>query len=256
MSKYIKFINQFKMYVIFPLMPLVVLYGIATNDYWYLIVICGIIMFYPIMSVGQGIGYHKMFSHKAFKPKKWFPYLSAFIGSISFSGGPLGYALLHRIHHKHVDTELDPHSPMHGRIHAYIGWLINYTPPENERYIVIDLVRQYPWLVAYSKYEWLVFLTFHTSMFLLSPTLFLIIMMACLLSMNNSLIVNAFSHDASSEGWSAKDKIWLAKCIGPIFLHKQHHDDAGKWDYSDGQFKDATRWFIKNWFAEDPNKVK
>jgi stearoyl-CoA desaturase (delta-9 desaturase) len=213
-------------------------------------------VYYPILALGQGIGYHKMFSHKAFKPKKWFPYLSAFIGSISFSGGPLGYALIHRIHHKHVDTELDPHSPMRGRFYAYIGWIGSYVPPENERYIVMDLVRQYPWLVAYSKYEWLIFLTFHTTMFLLSPTLFLVIMMACLLSINSSLLLNAFSHDASSEGWSATDKIWLAKYIGLSFLHKQHHDDAGKWDYSDGEVKDFTRWFIKNWLAENPNKVK
>ena len=237
-------------------MHIMVLYGIAINEHWYLLLLCGIIMYYPILALGQGIGYHKMFSHKAFKPKKWFPYLSAFIGSISFSGGPLGYALIHRIHHKHVDTELDPHSPMRGRFYAYIGWMGSYAPPENERYIVLDLVRQYPWLVFYSKYEWLVFLTFHTTMFLLSPTLFLVIMMACLLAMNSSLLLNAFSHDASSEGWSAKDKIWLAKYIGLSFLHKQHHNDAGKWDYSDGEVKDFTRWFIKNWLAEDPNKVK
>ena len=256
MSKYIKFINQFKMFVIFPIMHLVVLYGIFTSDYWYLLVPCGILMFYPIMYLGQAIGYHKMFGHKAFKPKKWFPYLSAFMGSISFFGDPLRSALLHRIHHKHVDTELDPHSPMHGKFYAYIGWLSNYTPPANERYIVMDLVRQYPWLVFYSKYEWLVFLTFHTTMFLLSPTLFLIIMIGCLLSMNSALLLNAFSHDASIDGWSATDKIWLAKYINPTFLHKQHHDVAGKWDYSDGEVKDFTRWFIKNWFAENPNKVK
>ena len=244
------------MLVIFPLMHLVVLYGIVTNDYWYLLLPCGILMFYPIMYLGQAIGYHKMFAHKAFKPKRWFPYLSAFIGSISFFGDPLRSALLHRIHHKHVDTKLDPHSPMHGRFYAYIGWLINYVPPANERYVVMDLLRQYPWLVLYSKYEWLVFLTFHTVVFLLSPTLFLVIMLGCLLAMNNALLLNALSHDNTIEGWSATDTIWMAKYINPAFLHKQHHDVAGKWDYSDGEVKDFTRWIIKNWLAEDTNKVK
>lgn len=256
MSKYIRYINQFKMFVIFPLMHLVVLFGIFTNEHWYLLLICGILMFYPIMNLGQSIGYHKMFGHKAFKPKKWFPYLSAFVGSISFFGDPLRSAMLHRIHHKHVDTELDPHSPMHGRFHAYIGWLYSYVPPSNERYIIMDLVRRYPWLVAYSKYEWLVFFTFHTTVFLLSPTLFLVIMTGCLLAMNNALLLNAFSHDPSTEGWTATDTIWLAKYINPTFLHKQHHTDAGKWDYSDTEVKDFTRWFIKNWLAEDPNNVK
>ena len=197
-----------------------------------------------------------MFAHKAFTPKPWYPYLSAFFGSISFFGDPLRSAIVHRIHHKHVDTDLDPHSPAYGRFNSYIGWIYSYTPPENEYYIVIDLARQYPWLVAYSKYEWLVFLTFHTVIFLLSSTLFLVIMMACLLSMNNALILNAFSHSPTVDGWSATDKIQLAKYINPTFLHKQHHDIPGKWDYSDNEVNDFTKWFIKNVLAKDPNNVK
>jgi stearoyl-CoA desaturase (delta-9 desaturase) len=197
-----------------------------------------------------------MFAHKAFTPKKWYPYLSAFVGSISFFGDPLRSAFLHRIHHKHVDTILDPHSPIHGRVKSYIGWLYSYVPPDNERYIVLDLVRQYPWLISYSKYEWLVFLTFHTIIFLLSPTLFFIIMMGCLLALNNAFFVNAFSHNPSKSGYEATDLIWLAKYVNPAFLHKQHHDVAGKWDYSDSEVTDFTRWFIKNCLAKDPNNVK
>lgn len=237
-------------------MHIVVMYGIFTNEHSFMLLICGVLMFYPIMNLGQSIGYHKLFAHKAFRPKKWFPYLSAFIGSISFFGDPLRSALLHRFHHKYVDSDLDPHSPRRGRFHAYISWLYSYVPPSNERHILKDLIRQYPWLLTYSKYEWLVFLTFHLITFLISPELFLIIMLGCLIAMNNALLLNAFSHGPSEKGWEAKDTIWLAKFVNPAFLHKQHHDVAGKWDYSDGKVKDFTKWFIKNCLAEDPNKIK
>jgi fatty-acid desaturase len=244
------------MFVIFPLMHLVVLYGIVTHEYWYLVLIAGILMFYPILYLGESLGYHRMFGHKAFKSKKWYPYLSAFLGSISFYGDPLRAALVHRLHHKHVDTELDPHSPKHGRFHAYIGWLYSYTPQPNDLYIIMDLMKTYKWLVTYSKIEWLVFTTFHISIFLISPTLFLIIMTGCLLAVNNGLLVNAYSHEPTDNGWVSTDKIWLSKYINPTFLHKQHHAIAGKWDYSDDEVTDFTRWFVKNWLAEDSNSLK
>jgi stearoyl-CoA desaturase (delta-9 desaturase) len=213
-------------------------------------------MYYPIFNLGQSIGYHKLFAHKAFKPNKWFPYLSAFVGSISFFGDPLRSAIIHRLHHKHADTDLDPHSPKHGRFYAYISWIYHYVPNPNEKYVALDLIRQYPWLVSYSKYEWLVFPIFHTIIFLLSPTLFLIIMLGCLISVNSAFILNAISHDFASARWTATNKVWLAKYINPGFLHKPHHENAGLWDYSNGEVVDFTRWFIKNWLAEDPTHVK
>lgn len=251
MTKHIKYTDRIKMFVVFPLMHIVVLYGIFTHEYWYLLILCGMLMFYPIMNLGQSIGYHKLFAHKAFKPKKWYPYVSAFVGSISFFGDPLRSSLVHRIHHKHTDTDLDPHSPMHGRFHAYLGWVYNYAPTNKEAYIVMDLVRTYPWLLPFSKWEWAVFSIFHTTLYLISPTLFLIVMMGCLLAMNNALFLNAFSHYPSDNGWQATDNKWKAKYINPAYLHKQHHENAGKWNYSDSEVNDFAAWFIKKFLAED-----
>jgi fatty-acid desaturase len=224
------------MFIIFPLMHLFVLYGIYTSDYWVILTVGGILLFYPLISIGQSIGLHKMFAHKAFKPKKWFPYLSAVVGTVSFFGDPLNSAVVHRIHHKNADAARDPHSPKDGIFHAYLGWIYNYAPSDKEVYVGLDLIREYPWLTTYSKYDWAVFLTFHATMYAISPELFFMFMLGCLLAVNNGMLLNAFSHRKSSDGWLAID--------------------AGKWDYSNGVVKDYNAWFIKNWFAENPNDVK
>ena len=44
---------------------------------------------------------------------------------------------MHRAHHRHVDTELDLHSPHRGLFHAYVGWMTaaqypSYISPERQ----------------------------------------------------------------------------------------------------------------------------
>jgi stearoyl-CoA desaturase (delta-9 desaturase) len=239
------------MFIVFPLMHIVVLYGIFTSEYWYLLLISGLLMYYPIMNLGQSIGYHKCFAHKSFKPKKWFTYVSAFVGSISFFGDPLRSALVHRVHHKHTDSDLDPHSPSKGRFHAYLGWTYSYSFSNKDKYLVMDLVRTYPWMLSFSKWEWVVLPIFHSIIYLLSPELFLVIMMGCLLAMNTALIVNAYSHKLTDDGWVAVDYFWLGKYVNPIFIHKQHHAESGKWNYGYGKVNDFTAWFIKTYLTDD-----
>lgn len=250
-----KIFSQFKMFVMFPLMHVVTLYGIWNSDNWPVIITIGLLLYYPLMNFGQAIGYHKMFCHKSFEPKAWFPYFSAFIGSISLFGDPLRSVMLHRLHHKYADDTLDPHSPRHGRFHAYIGWLYSYVPPENERYIVIDVIRKYPWTVSFSKWEFLIPYAFHSCMFLISTDLFLTIMLGVLVTMQVALLNNAFSHDPSitARGPCATDNIFLAKYINPVFLHKQHHDIPYKWNYSDPNVNDFTAKFIVKFLAKKVN---
>ncbi|HWS40297.1 MAG TPA: fatty acid desaturase, partial [Arenimonas sp.] len=58
--------------------------------------------------------YHRYFSHKTFKTHRWMETVFAFIGASSAQRGPLWWAAHHRKHHRHSDTALDLHSPIHG----------------------------------------------------------------------------------------------------------------------------------------------
>jgi stearoyl-CoA desaturase (delta-9 desaturase) len=74
-------------------------------------------------AMGITIGYHRLLSHRSFDCPKWVEYFWVLPGYLAFEGSPIWWATIHRAHHRHVDTPLDPHSPKYGIMHAWVGWL-------------------------------------------------------------------------------------------------------------------------------------
>jgi sn-1 stearoyl-lipid 9-desaturase len=72
---------------------------------------------------GITIGYHRLLSHRSFKCVKAVEYFFVLAGYLAYEGSPIWWAAIHRAHHRHVDTPLDPHSPRYGVMHSYFGWL-------------------------------------------------------------------------------------------------------------------------------------
>lgn len=72
---------------------------------------------------GITIGYHRLLSHRSFGCAKWAEYFWVFAGFMAVEGSPIWWATMHRAHHRHVDTPLDPHSPRYGMANATYGWL-------------------------------------------------------------------------------------------------------------------------------------
>jgi len=69
-------------------------------------------------------GYHRYFSHRAFKTSRAFQFLLALGAQSSLQKGVLWWAANHRFHHKHSDTPLDPHSAkQRGFLWAHVGWI-------------------------------------------------------------------------------------------------------------------------------------
>jgi stearoyl-CoA desaturase (Delta-9 desaturase) len=69
--------------------------------------------------------YHRYFSHKAFKTSRPVQFFFALLGASCVQRGPLWWAAHHRDHHRHSDTERDPHSPtQHGFLWSHLGWFL------------------------------------------------------------------------------------------------------------------------------------
>ncbi|HUK42498.1 MAG TPA: hypothetical protein VLX11_15700, partial [Candidatus Acidoferrales bacterium] len=66
-------------------------------------------------SLGIGMGYHRLLTHRGFKAPKWFEYFLTICAVTALEGGPLLWVTTHRIHHQFSDKEGDPHSPRDGR---------------------------------------------------------------------------------------------------------------------------------------------
>ena len=60
---------------------------------------------------GVSIGYHRLLSHRSFRSYQWFERLCVLLGCLSTGGSPISWAGTHRMHHEHLDTKQDPHSP-------------------------------------------------------------------------------------------------------------------------------------------------
>lgn len=99
--------------------------------------------------IGLGVtaGFHRCLTHGAFRTSRWFRFLLVAAGCAALQKGPLWWVAQHRLHHKHSDTDADPHSPVTGNFfHAHFGWLFTTDPTLADARIVRDLAK-YPELV-------------------------------------------------------------------------------------------------------------
>jgi stearoyl-CoA desaturase (delta-9 desaturase) len=75
-------------------------------------------------SLGIGMGYHRLLTHRGYKTPKWVEYLLTVCGTLALEGGPIFWVATHRIHHQHSDHEGDPHTPREGTYWAHMGWIM------------------------------------------------------------------------------------------------------------------------------------
>jgi fatty-acid desaturase len=75
-------------------------------------------------SLGIGMGYHRLLTHRGYKTPKWVEYFLTFCGTLALEGGPIFWVATHRIHHQYSDKDGDPHSPREGTYWAHVGWIL------------------------------------------------------------------------------------------------------------------------------------
>jgi fatty-acid desaturase len=75
-------------------------------------------------SLGIGMGYHRLLTHRSYKTPKWVEYVLTICGTLALEGGPMFWVAIHRVHHQNTDHEGDPHSPRDGGLWAHMGWIM------------------------------------------------------------------------------------------------------------------------------------
>ncbi len=116
-----------------------------------------VILWWFAGSLGVGIGYHRLLTHRGFKTPRWFERTLSVIGSLAIQSGPLTWVTTHRLHHAFTETDGDPHSPRHGTYWSHMGWIFRGTAQNNsmatmQRYCP-DIVKD-PFQLALDKYYW------------------------------------------------------------------------------------------------------
>jgi fatty-acid desaturase len=72
-------------------------------------------LYWVALSLGIGMGYHRLLTHRSYQPKKWIKYSLAVCGALALEGGPISWVATHRIHHQFSDKHGDPHTPRDGK---------------------------------------------------------------------------------------------------------------------------------------------
>ncbi|MEN9535984.1 MAG: hypothetical protein RIR37_1257 [Verrucomicrobiota bacterium] len=133
---------------------LIALFGLPVYLYhygasWFLVALFFFYLIATMMSIT--VGYHRLFSHLAFKAKLPVRIFTLIFGACAFENSCLDWASDHRRHHKHVDHDGDPYDISKGFMWAHIGWLMFKLNPEPPMDNVNDL-RKDRWVMWQYRY--------------------------------------------------------------------------------------------------------
>jgi stearoyl-CoA desaturase (delta-9 desaturase) len=108
---------------------------------------------YSAIIPGVTIGYHRMLTHRCFRPHPVVKAIFLILGSMSAQGPAIEWAASHLKHHALADREGDPHSPLDGFFHAHMGWLFNGMADPNVycRHLVKDRIVVF---ISYTFWVW------------------------------------------------------------------------------------------------------
>jgi stearoyl-CoA desaturase (Delta-9 desaturase) len=106
-------------------------------------IVMGLVL-YLVTGFGVTIGFHRLFTHRSFKPARLLKIALAALGSMAVEGSVTSWVATHRRHHMYSDSSGDPHSPhrygagginlLRGLAFSHVGWLFVSDASSTERY--------------------------------------------------------------------------------------------------------------------------
>jgi stearoyl-CoA desaturase (delta-9 desaturase) len=182
-------------------------------------------------SLGIGMGYHRLLTHRGYKTPKWVEYFLTLCGTLALEGGPIFWVATHRIHHQHSDHEGDPHTPREGTYWAHMGWIMTGRAMHHDTEI---LARYTPDLskdkfhVALTTWHWvpqvvgLALLAYGGWTYVLWGTFF-----RTVYGLHATWLVNSATHLIGSRRFQTRDdsrnSFWVAMLTFGEGWHNNHH---------------------------------
>jgi stearoyl-CoA desaturase (delta-9 desaturase) len=205
------------------------------------------------------VGYHRLWSHRAFRAAWPLRLLLAFFGTFSIQNSILVWAARHRVHHRHVDdVDKDPHSILSGFWHAHMGWMTRDWKTSEIHFEEVPDLEKDPIVMwqhrLYWPAVWILNLGFPAALGWVAGDVVGMILLAgafrLAVSQHFTFFINSLAHTWGKRNYSlentARDNGWIALMTWGEGYHNFHH--AFQADYRNGlrwwQF-DPSKWLIR-----------
>ncbi len=183
-------------------------------------------------SLGIGMGYHRLLTHRGYKTPKWLEYFLTTCGTLSLQGGPIFWVATHRIHHQYSDKEGDPHSPQDGKWWAHMGWVLvgksmHHDTSTLARYVP-DLAKDkfHIWI---TKYHYVPMIVLGVVLLGIGGLPFLLwgVFLRTVVGLHSTWMVNSATHTWGTRRFRTRDEStnswWVALLSFGEGWHNNHH---------------------------------
>jgi stearoyl-CoA desaturase (delta-9 desaturase) len=184
-------------------------------------------------SLGVGMGFHRLLTHRGFKTPKAVEYFLTLCGTLALEGGAINWVVTHRIHHAHTEVPgKDPHTPRDGRWWSHMGWILRGTAQQHEDDV---LMRYAPDLMKDRVHFWINRL-YYIPLVVLGIVLFVAggwpmlmwgIFIRVTVGLHATWLVNSATHMWGSRRFESNDdstnNLWVALVTFGEGWHNNHH---------------------------------
>jgi len=202
--------------------------GVAILGFSWLGLLLCLALYLPRMFFVTG-GYHRYFSHRAYKTSRWFQFLLALGATCTAQKGPLWWAAHHRLHHKLSDMPGDLHSvKQSGFWWSHHGWILSRDLEQTDMSKIRDFAK-YPELRWLDKYWIVPPVLVGTTMFLVAGFFGLVWGFAVcqVLCWHGTFTINSLSHVWGGRRYATEDDSRNNPVLAVITLgegwHNNHH---------------------------------
>jgi len=216
-------------------------------------VLVAALLWWVATSLGIGVCYHRLLTHRGYKTPKWIEYLLTICATLALEGGPIFWVATHRIHHQHSDKEGDPHSPIDGKWWAHMGWIImgkamHHDTKSLSRYVP-DLAKDkfHVWITKFHYIPMvvvgLVLLAFGGIPYVLWGIFF-----RTVLGLHATWLVNSATHSWGSRRFKTRDlstnSWWVALVTWGEGWHNNHHAHPTSARHGLAWYEIDTNWYV------------
>jgi stearoyl-CoA desaturase (delta-9 desaturase) len=189
-------------------------------------------LYWVSLSLGIGMGYHRLLTHRSFESPKWIEYFLAVCGSLALEGGPISWVATHRVHHQFSDKPGDPHTPNDGKWWSHIIWMVvgdaTHADTVTRAHYVPDLCRD-RFLVWLSTYNYVPLAILGVLLFAFGGLPFLLwgLFFRVTMGWHATWMVNSLTHFWGTRRFETRDRSrnnWLVAFVSfGEGWHNNHH---------------------------------